>query len=248
MPILNRALTRSAPRSAMRLASSWTVIASGTTTSRTCLARRARLHVVALFLLARAAERGKRAGAAVVLVGQSARLTVSLPRWRRSSRGRGSDAPAPGASARARGRGGGSRAPRPPRLGGGGLRFVGAAARGGGERFLLRLAALLRRPLPRPCDSLRRGGALPRWRTLGVFLAAARFLERGHARFLGLAQQLRPAVPCGAVISSCADGLRGGAERRGWLRRAAWALRRPARAWALRAAALRPGGRGCAAS
>ncbi len=38
MPILNSALTRSAPRSAMRLASSCTVIASGTTTSRTCLA------------------------------------------------------------------------------------------------------------------------------------------------------------------------------------------------------------------
>ena len=38
MPILNRDLTRSAARSAMRLASSPTVIASGTTTSRTCLA------------------------------------------------------------------------------------------------------------------------------------------------------------------------------------------------------------------
>src|SRR5437868_1749655 len=37
LPILNRAFTRSAPRSAMRLASSCTVIASGTTTSRTCL-------------------------------------------------------------------------------------------------------------------------------------------------------------------------------------------------------------------
>jgi hypothetical protein len=39
MPMLNSALTRSAPFSAMRLASSCTVIASGTTTSRTCFSR-----------------------------------------------------------------------------------------------------------------------------------------------------------------------------------------------------------------
>jgi len=39
MPMLNSAFTRSAPFSAMRLASSWTVIASGTTTSRICFSR-----------------------------------------------------------------------------------------------------------------------------------------------------------------------------------------------------------------
>ena len=59
VPILNSALTRSAPRSPMRLASSWTVIASGTSTSRTCFCGRAGLLVVPLFLLAGAAERGE---------------------------------------------------------------------------------------------------------------------------------------------------------------------------------------------
>src|SRR4028119_988328 len=89
MPILNKALTRSAARSAIRLASSWTVIASGTMTSRTCLAAgpdcwcerrsfsRARrgargggrgLVVRAPLLRAGAAERGERAGAAAVVV------------------------------------------------------------------------------------------------------------------------------------------------------------------------------------
>ena len=39
MSMLNSAFTRSAPFSAMRLASSWMVIASGTITSRTCFSR-----------------------------------------------------------------------------------------------------------------------------------------------------------------------------------------------------------------
>ena len=48
------------------------------------LGRRPGLHMVALFLFAGAAERGERAGAAVVLVAERA-VTVSLPRWRWSS-------------------------------------------------------------------------------------------------------------------------------------------------------------------
>ena len=84
VPILNRALTRSAPRSAIRLASSWTVIASGTITSRTCLAdgpdcwwalfsfsreRRsaARLRAPAVVLAGKGAGDGELAGVAAVV-------------------------------------------------------------------------------------------------------------------------------------------------------------------------------------
>jgi hypothetical protein len=62
MPILNSALTRSAPFSAMRLASSWTVIASGTTTSRTAWPAPRRAAHAAMFLLAGTLERGELSG------------------------------------------------------------------------------------------------------------------------------------------------------------------------------------------
>ena len=83
----------------MRLASSWTVIASGTTTSRTCLAcgpacwRRC-------FSFSRARLSAARAGRAR-RHRRRARVTVSLPDWRRSSPGLLSDAPASGRLARA---------------------------------------------------------------------------------------------------------------------------------------------------
>ena len=168
------------------------------------LGRRAGLHVVALFLLAGAAERGERAGAAVVLVGQARGVTVSLPRWRCVV----------AAAARAR---------RLGPLGRG--RMAGRAADGAllvlFARRARRLAALGRRlrrrgaPLPRPaarassaaassalrfssarrrsssvCSALAarpRGGALPR--------ATAGALPRPRAAAC-------PAAPCGAVMSS----------------------------------------------
>ena len=69
VPILNSDLTRSAPRSPMRLASSCTVIASGTIDIAILLGRRTGLLVGALFLLPRAAECREAAGAAVILTG-----------------------------------------------------------------------------------------------------------------------------------------------------------------------------------
>ena len=87
MPRLNSSFTRSAPFSAMRLASSCTVIASGTTTSRTCFSRgldepppcirrsfsRARLSAARL--------RARRPSSSL-----SALVTVSLPERRLSGR------------------------------------------------------------------------------------------------------------------------------------------------------------------
>src|SRR5215210_5170375 len=87
MPILNRALTRSAPRSAMRLASSWTVIASGTTTSRTCLVA-GPVSWWWRFSFSRARRSAASERARFSSSSDKARLTVSLPRWRCSSRPR----------------------------------------------------------------------------------------------------------------------------------------------------------------
>ena len=84
LPILNRALTRSAPRSAMRLASSWTVIASGTTTSRTCLAD-GPASMWWRFSFSRARRSAASERARLSSSSESARVTVSLPRWRWSS-------------------------------------------------------------------------------------------------------------------------------------------------------------------
>ena len=249
MPILNRALTRSAPRSAMRLASSCTVIASGTTTSRTCLVARAGLHVVALFLFAGAAQRGERAGAAVVLVdkragdGELAALAMLVAAAAARARRLGP------AWARARGRRDGGSCALPlrlrlarrlrarPELGARRGLFLGALARrffGGG---FLGLAVFF--------------GAAALFlvrRAARLFLAAARFFERGEARFLGLAQQLRLKLLAAERSRPAADGLRGaGAAGSGLGRgRGGSALRR--RAWAPRPAGLRPAGRGCAAS
>ena len=160
MPILNSALTRSAPRSAMRLASSWTVIASGTTTSRTCLADGPACWW-ARFSFSRARRSAARMRARLSSSPDKARVTVSLPRL----------AVVVAAAARARrlgtlgrgrrGRDGGNRGPlrrRGRARGGGRLGLLGRPA-----RFFLGVAlGLLRRLLPRRCDSLRRGGARPR--------------------------------------------------------------------------------------
>ena len=189
MPILNSALTRSAPRSAMRLASSWTVIASGTTTSRTCLADGPASMMVALFLLARAAQRGQRAGAAVVLVGQRAGdgelaamallVAAAAARTRRlGPLGRGRMA-------------GTAEAARPlPRPRGGGS--FGLGGRLGGAGWLpprrRRASSAAASSALRFSSARRRSSSL--CSVLGALLAAARFLERGQARFLGLAKQL----------------------------------------------------------
>ena len=87
LPILNSALTRSAPRSAMRLASSWTVIASGTTTSRTCLVA-GPVSMWWRFSFSRARRSAASERARLSSSSDKARLTVSLPEWRRSSRPR----------------------------------------------------------------------------------------------------------------------------------------------------------------
>ena len=204
------------------------------------LGRRAGLHVVALFLLAGAAERGERAGAAVVLVGKGAgdgelAAMAAIVVAAAASGGR-----ARGASARAHGRRGGgtARSSSSSRLGDAAARRGAGCGFGGAARFFLGLrGALPRRLLPRPCDSLRRGGVSSSvCSTLAAVLAAARFLERGQARFLGLAQQLRPAVPCGAVMSSPARRLARLPARARPASAPASGARRRARAWAPRRA------------
>ena len=206
MPILNRALTRSAPRSAMRLASSWTVIASGTTTSRTCLAARAGLHDGARFSFSRA----RRSAAS-----ERARLSSSSDRARRDGelaatggdrrRGRGVGRAGSGRLRRRR-MAAGRRKLRSSvfvRHGGSG-RFGGLRRRscGCGERlFLGRRAAssaaassALRFSSARRFSSslwpnswlVPRGGALPRARSGGL----------PRPRAAGA-----PAAPCGCVIS-----------------------------------------------
>ena len=73
MPILNSAFTRSAPFSAMRLASSWTVIDLGHDDVADLLGLRlARAAHAAMFLLARPLERGERPCARTVTVAQRA--------------------------------------------------------------------------------------------------------------------------------------------------------------------------------
>ncbi len=87
MPILNSALTRSAPRSAMRLASSWTVIDSGTLTSRTCFCAGPD-SMWWRFSFSRERLSAARLRARFSSSSDKARETVSLPRWRCSSRPR----------------------------------------------------------------------------------------------------------------------------------------------------------------
>ena len=155
---------------------------------------RAGLHVVPFFLLAGAAQRGKRAGTAVVLTGQSAgdgqlaRVAAIFTAARRS-RGfrslgcRGMAGTAEGAFLRRLG------------LRRGGLSFVGRR-RGGSERLLLRAAGgFLRGRLLGLAVFLGAAALFLIGGGLGLFLAAAGVLERGHAGFLGLAQQLLLKLP-----------------------------------------------------
>ena len=250
MPILNRALTRSAPRSAMRLASSWTVIASGTTTSRTCLAD-GPASMWWRFSFSRARRSAASERARLSSSSLRARVTVSLPRWRSIVAAAARARRLGPLAARAHGRGRRTVALlvffalRRGELELAPARRASAARRG---LFLGDPARLLRRQLPRPCDFLRRGGARPRSaRALRPLLAAAGFLERGHARFLGLAQQAclqflargdvvlrRGLRGCGAGAAGFGAGLGASATGAGSGR--------------LGAAELRPGGRGCGAS
>ena len=159
VPILNSALTRSAPRSPMRLASSWTVIASGTSTSRTCFCAGPVSMMVALFLFAGAAERGERTGAALVLVGQRAAdgelaaLALLVAAAARASR--------LGALGRGRVAAAGRRKPRSSSsLDGRGDFGLRPEPRQRGARLPRpRAWPASRHPL-RPCDFPRRGGAL----------------------------------------------------------------------------------------
>ena len=219
MPILNSALTRSAPRSAMRLASSWTVIASGTTTSRTCLACGPACWW-ALFSFSRARRSAASERARASPSSSSARVTVSLPRSRRcSSRPRvgraGSGRLAGAWPCLARAWPAGARPPRRrPRE----RRGAPARRRGGPARPAPRRRAAW--PLPRPLLGFFLGApivlgaaAFVVARRLGLLvLAAARFLERGQARFLGLAQQLLLALAAGGgVVGRARRGLGAGA-------------------------------------
>ena len=215
------------------------------------LGRRAGLHVVALFLLAGAAERGERAGAAVVLVGQRAadgELAALAAIVAAAARARRLGA----ASARAHGRRDGGRV----RSSSSSARRCGAAASGSGGSFGGAASLFLepRRAASSAAASsaLRFSSARRRSSSLaelcGLLLAAARFLERGQARFLGLAQQARLQLLAARRSRPAADGLRGCGAPEQRASAPAWALRRRARAWAPRAAALRPGGRGCGAS
>ena len=210
MPILNSALTRSAPRSAMRLASSPTVIVSGTTTSRTCLADGppawcARLSFSRLRLSA-ASERARAPSPS-----SSALVTVSLPDWRRSSTplpraGRAGGSGRFGETTGVKRRGGGIAGRR--RLGLG-LGRGGGIGRGGGLGRTRRLRRGAARRGASGAGAGAAGGRLRRWRRLVLgaqlllgaaallldrldllaLLAAARFLERVHPRLVGLAQQ-----------------------------------------------------------
>ena len=182
------------------------------------LGRRARLHVVALFLLAGAAERGERTGAAVVLVGR-ARVTVSLPRWRWSSPRPRLGRAGSGRRGPVHGRRGGGRRARP-------LAAAGAAAFAARPALRRRGALLPRRfrraclggLLPRPCDFLRRGGALLGRSTL--IASSRRRASSSEVRrdFLGLAQQLGLHFLAGGDVVG-GDGLRRGRRGSSRLRR-----------------------------
>ena len=121
-----------------------------------------------------------------------ARLTVSLPRWRCSSRPRLGRAGSGRLGAGRMAAGGGSCAPLSSSAGGAaasGSAAASAARRGlflGRERAPASAAAS---SALRFSSARRRSSSL--CSSLGAVLAAARFLERRQARFLGLAQQLR---------------------------------------------------------
>ena len=207
------------------------------------LDRRAGLHVVALFLLPGAAERGERAGAALVLVGEGAgdgqlaalaMLVAAAVRPRRlGPLGR-------------RGMAGTAEATLLVFLDNG-LRDFGLGRRLGGAA-----ASSSARDAPSSaaassaCDSLRRGGARRRSARLAAVLAAARFLERSQARFLGFAQELLLKLLAARhlILGRRLARLRSAGAG---FAAPAWALRRPA-PWALRPAEFRPDGRGFAAS
>ena len=241
MPILNSALTRSAPRSAMRLASSWTVIASGTIDVADLLLRGPDFHVVALFLFARALERGEAAGAAVVFAGQSAGdgQLAALAMLVAAAAG------ARGLGALGRGRRGRRRAAEAAIL-------VLAAAAGRLRRGFGFGAA---RPRRRPRRRLRCGFFLGLAIFLGAaallgahllccaVLAAAGFLERGAGALPRPRAASAPcrSLRCGDLLGFAELALRRGAARlRRFRRRASGAS--ATRAWALRpAAAASPG-------
>ena len=85
MPILNSAFTRSAPFSAMRLASSWTVIAFGhDDVAHLLFARPDDDPPCERFSFSRARLSAARLRARRLRPSLSARVTVSLPDWRRS--------------------------------------------------------------------------------------------------------------------------------------------------------------------
>ena len=150
MPILKRALTRSAPRSAMRLARSWTVIASGTTTSRTCLADGPACWW-ARFSFSRARRSAARLRARLSSSPDRARVTVSLPRWRWSSRprlGRGVSVRL-GAGAWPPGR-------RAPRSSSAGSSAAAGSGAGGGASASRCASSAARRASSAACSSARR--------------------------------------------------------------------------------------------
>ena len=196
MPILNSDLTRSAPRSAMRLASSPTVIASGTIDVADLLGRRAGLHDGRAFPSRGRACSAARQRARASPSSPSARVTVSLPRSRRCSLA---------AARRARRLGplGGGAWPWPWRWRRGRSSSSSAAARRRRRRLRRRGSAARRRPPPR-----RRGGRPRRASSSALRLSSARRFSSSVApwpacssrrrasssavqpRFLGLAQQL----------------------------------------------------------
>ena len=143
----------------MRLASSCTVIVSGTSTSRYCLAAGPACWW-ARFSFSRARRSAARLRVRLSSSPVSARETVSLPAWRRSSTGRdwrrdgpGSAASAHGLARRGRRNSRSSSIGSAGRFGSGLGRFLGGEALGLGSF----LGGALRRPLPRPCDFPRRG-------------------------------------------------------------------------------------------
>ena len=255
MPFCISALTTAATRSAMRLASSCTVMASGTCTSRTTFSRSPwpdpallalllalhRRHASAGALLVGGVADGQLAGAAAVVVALGAR---GPPRRRgRRVRGRSSraaDGDRPWRGARGRGFGGG-RIGRRPAARGGLAHCLLRAARVSASCGLARLflgAQAQRSPRVRgpraPWPPSRRGGAraLPR---AALVLARWRGLTRLRAPW-------RPATPSAGARSRRPKCRRDGATdrparaapdrprpgpRRAWARRRACACARP---------------------
>ena len=198
MPILNSDLTRSAARSAMRLASSPTVIASGTTTSRTCLAD-GPACIWARFSFSRGAlERGERAGAGIAVLAQRARdgELAALAAMLVAAAGRAGRLGALGRRVAVAGRRAallvlvvGDR--RGGRCGGRG----GRARRRGGP-LPRRRGGRLRRALPRPCDSPRRGASRPRSRPGPACPRGGGPPRAGSAARPRPRAAISPAVPC----------------------------------------------------